>query len=121
MKKLYFFLAIIGILDSCTPEETVNNGNNDTMKTAVTSLASDITETSAVLSGFANVSHEKGDILMGILYSTNENISLENSTVLISKEIDDNNQFKVKVSELSSNTTYYYQAFVLYGGVYIEY
>lgn len=118
MKKLYFVLAIIGLIGSCTPEENGTDGENNTKETAVTSVASDITEITAVLSGYANVTPEMGNIKIGILYSTDEGLSLENSIELISRELDDNNQFKVQATELSSNTTYYYKAFVFYGGVY---
>ena len=84
----------------------------------ITGAASDITEISARLTGYANPTPEMGNVTMGVVYSTNESPSLDNGTEISSRELDGNNMYTVIANGLSSNTTYYYKSFVQYGGVY---
>ena len=118
MKRLMFLCAVLGLVSACNPEENGAEVDNNPKETAVTGSATGITEFSAVLAGYANITPEMGNVTMGILYSTNDNPSLENSIEISSKELDGDNQFTIKATSLSSNTTYYYKAFVQYGGVY---
>lgn len=83
----------------------------------VTGAATDITEWSATLSAYANPTTDMGTVTMGVLYSKNENPTLDNGQKLTSKELDGNNMYTVKASNLSSNTTYYFKSILEYGGV----
>ena len=118
MKRFHYILTIIFLLGACTPEENGKDDNTNSKETIVTSDAKDITEASAVLTGYANITPDMGNVTIGVLYSMNATPTLDNSVELSSKELDENNHFSVKATSLSSNTTYYYKAFVQYGGVY---
>ena len=83
----------------------------------VTGTATDVTEWSAVLTAYANPTPEMGAVVMGILYSTEENPTLENGTLLTSKEVDSDNMYTIKATGLASNTTYYYKSTLEYSGV----
>lgn len=83
----------------------------------VTGAATNITEWSATLSAYANPTTDMGTVTMGVLYSKNENPTLDNGQKLTSKELDGNNMYTVKASNLSSNTTYYFKSILEYGGV----
>lgn len=85
---------------------------------SVTGSAFDITEFTASLSGYANITPDMENVLMGIILSENKNPTLDNGVELTSKEIDGNNMYSVKATNLRCNTTYYYKSFVKYGGVY---
>ena len=80
----------------------------------VTGTATDVTEWSAVLTAYANPTPEMGAVVMGILYSTEENPTLENGTLLTSKEVDSNNMYTISATGLASNTTYYYKSTLEY-------
>ncbi|MBR3745183.1 MAG: hypothetical protein IKN31_08845 [Bacteroidales bacterium] len=115
----YYYLASVSI------DEKEFNGEVKSFTTAekpkelsVTGAATDITEFKAKLSGYANLTPDLGNVTMGILYSKEENPSLENSVELTSREIDGNNMYTVQAKDLEYNTVYYYKSFVQYGGVY---
>ena len=110
MKRLMFLCAVLGLVSACNPEENGAEVDNNPKETVVTGSATGITEFSAVLAGYANITPEMGNVTMGILYSTNDSPSLENSIEISSKELDGDNQFTIKATSLSSNTTYYYKA-----------
>lgn len=84
----------------------------------ITGDVSDITETSAIMFGYANLTPDLGEVTMGIIYSLNENPNLDNGVELTSKELDGNNQYFVTAKQLLPNTKYYYKSFVKVGGVY---
>ena len=84
----------------------------------ITGAALEITEYKAILSGYANLTPDLGDVTMGILCSKDENPTLDNSLELTSKELDGNNMYTVLAQNLDHNTTYYYKSFVCYGGIY---
>lgn len=115
----YYYFAEVAI------DDLVFDGQINSFTTAekpkelsVTGTAYDITEFTAKLSGYANLTPDLGEVTMGILYSLDENPTLDNSIELISREIDGNNMYVVQATELNYNTTYYYKSFVKYGGVY---
>lgn len=83
----------------------------------VTGSATDVTEWSAVLAAYANPTTDMGTVTMGILYSTEENPTLDNGVKLTSSELDNNNMYTVKAKDLASNTTYYYKSTFEYNGV----
>lgn len=79
---------------------------------SVTSDATDITETTAVLSGYANLTDDLKEPAFGIMWSTNQNPSVENGNGDISIEIDSYNKYFVTARGLKPATNYYYKAFV---------
>lgn len=82
-----------------------------------TGAATNITEWSAVLSAYANPTADMGTVTMGIIYSTDENPTLDNGVQLTSKELDGNNMYTIKATQLASNTTYYYKSTLESAGV----
>lgn len=121
MKKslsLFLSLFIAIALWSCNNDAEEAPGSNIQKEISVTGEAIDITEFTATLCGYANVSFGVDDVTMGVIYSTNANPTLNNGVELISKEIDSNNMFMVQATDLQYNTTYYYKSFVKRGGVY---
>lgn len=115
----YYYVAEVSI-DSEKSQGEVKSFITDKKPLAptITGAATEITEISAKLSGYANPTPEMGSITMGILLSTDENPSLENGVELTSKELDENNMYVVSATELIPGTTYYYKSFLQYGGVY---
>lgn len=116
--KSCYLLWMILLLLSCTREQSEQEVQNDTKELIITAEASDVTEWSAELKAYANPTPEMGSIAMGVLFSTETEPGLDNGTKRTSNELDVNNMFSISASNLSSETTYYYKAFVLYGGVY---
>lgn len=107
-------ILVAGLFISCNQIEQENKAPITT-----TGNVTDITEVSAIISGYANPTPEMGEITMGIIISTDENPSLDNGGVEIrAKEIDDDGKYTVIASALSPGITYYYKSFIQYGGVY---
>ena len=115
----YYYIASVSIDDKSFKGDVMSFTTKEKPKELTTTgSASDITEFSANLSGYANLTPDMGEVTMGILYSTNESPSLDNGKELTSKELDGNNMYTVQATYLTNNTTYYYKSFVKYGGVY---
>ena len=104
------------LLASCEGGESAIN--EVPKELVVTGVATDVTEWSAKLSGHVNLTPDLGEVTMGVIYSTEETLSLDKGTILTSRELDDNDVFTVSASRLSSNSTYYYKSFVNADGVY---
>ena len=81
----------------------------------VTAEASNITETTAVLYGFANLTEEMSNAEFGIILSTDENPSADNGKVLKTNELNSENKYSVKATNLKPATLYYYKSFVSNG------
>ncbi len=120
--QLLVWFILVGVLSSCSAKESDiddnNNPSGNNKELTVTGDASSITEISAILSGYANPTTDMGTITMGILYSQNDNPTLENSIMLSSRELDKNNMYSVKASNLVPECTYYFKSYIQAGGVY---
>ncbi len=124
--RLLAWFIFIGIISACSSKESPiddNNtnsseGENNPKELTITGTASNITEISAVLTGYANPTTDMGEVTVGILYSKEKEPSLQNGQQLISTELDRDNRYSVEAVDLSSNTTYYYKSFIKYGGLY---
>ena len=77
-----------------------------------------VTESTAILTSFINPSLVSGDIEMGILYSAEEEFSIDNGAVVTSNELDSNNMFTVRITGLVAGKKYYYKSFVKSSGIY---
>lgn len=106
------FAVILGLFYSC--EKVADEID----VSSITGSATDITEFSAKLSAYVNFTSGMGTVTMGIIYSTNENPTLNNGIELKSKKLYGNNMYIVHAKDLTYNTTYYYKSFVQFGGVY---
>ena len=115
-RSCLLFFALSMLLVSCEKEK--RDSNEKSKELIVTGAVTDVTEWSAKLSGYVNLTPDLGEVTMGVIYSTEESSSLDKGTVLTSRELDGNDMFTVKASRLSSNSTYYYKSFVMVGGVY---
>ena len=104
-----FVLAIISFV-SC-----IDDINKEVIATGE---AIRITETTAEIEGFANLSDDMTGVSFGIVYSTNENPEVGNGKAINAKELDGNNKFHVKATSLAPGTTYYYKAFLNADGYY---
>lgn len=121
MKKYFSALAALALLFACTPEDDINNGggnkNNEEYLT-VTGEASDITDYSAKLTGYANLPFELGDAEVGIMYDKDQ--SFESAKKVVAKGLDGDNMFTVTVTGLAPSSTYYYKSYVK-NGIAIKY
>ena len=114
----YYYAASVTIDGKTTTGATKSFITKDKPKDpTITGEAKEITEWSAKLSGYANPTQEMGNVTMGILLSSDENPTLDNSKELTSEELDGSNMYTVKATGLNSGTTYYYKSFIKYGGV----
>ena len=98
-----------------SPSDNIKNNPNELI---ITAGATDITDWSARLSAFANPTVEMNPLEIGILYTSEKTITLENSVKLTSKELDSDHMFTVSAVGLSPKTQYYYKSYVLYADVY---
>ena len=99
------------ILTACVPDDYVSVNENS----AITGEVSGITVNSAIVSGSVNPHKNMQDVLMGILYGTEESLNIENGTKVIAQETVDNS-FTINLNNLNSNTIYYYKTFIQYNG-----
>lgn len=117
MKQFIVAIAACALLFACTPGDK-NNGDgggnqNNQDELTVTGTASDITEYSATLTGYANLPFELGDAEVGIMYDTKQ--SFEGGQKVAATALDGNNKFTVTVTGLAPGTTYYYKSYVQNG------
>ena len=78
---------------------------------------SDVTVSSARLSGNAFVFPELGTVSIGFIISEDGNPSFENGKVVLTKEMDYDNVFSATATELNPGTTYFYKAFLESQGI----
>ena len=82
-----------------------------------TGMVSNITPSSAVVTGFVNLKDEYKDSIVGIMYSTDPLMQNEVETVsfnvLEDEIIDDNGSFEVELTGLVINTEYWYRAYLI--------
>lgn len=100
-----FFGKVESFVTEATPSELVTTGS-----------ATDVSVSGATISGFANLPAGIGDAVLGIVCSKDKD-NFDGGVILATDGMDDNCEYKVTVSSLSSNTEYYYQAFVRYSDV----
>ena len=107
MKNYLSILLAFALLFSaaaCTPEQ------NDPEGLTTTGEAWNITEHSAVLTGYLNIAPQKvGTTMVGIMYDKDS--SFENGKKIRATWVDKNNMFGFTVIGLESATTYYYKSY----------
>ena len=81
--------------------------------TVTTGTATDITENSVILS--ATINNSEKSLACGIIYGTSSSLSSSSGT---KKSTTSLGTFSVSLTGLSSNTTYYYRAYVIVDGEY---
>ncbi len=109
-------LAALSLFFACTPEDKgkVDRGTqNNPEELTITGDALDITDNSAVLTGYANLPFELWDAEVGIMYDKVQ--SFENAKKVVASGLDGNNKFKVTAIGLDLSTTYYYKSYVQNG------
>ena len=104
--------SITVISDSDTPEVPPVTPEESKSKTGE---ASSVTEDSAILAGYADLSGGMASASYGIEYTPSD-FSTEAYSA-IGSSISSSGNYSVKVTGLSSNTTYYYRSYILYNGV----
>ena len=114
MKKIIPFLMCMLVALLACEKDTPTPPAPDTPSKVETGAAENITATSAMLKGMVNVDiTDYKDLEFGVLYSTKAEelddftASSKKGLVLIG------NEFKVNVTELKSETKYYYRAYVM--------
>lgn len=122
VKSFLPFSVFIAVF-SCSGEkiDPISGGasKNDPKSVSVTGDANNITETSASLSGFANLTSDMtGDVVLGVCYSTDPNPDQKNGVSTTTNELGSNNKFTVEATGLLPDTKYYYKAFVHRNSIY---
>ena len=122
VKSFLPFSVFIAVF-SCSGEkiDPISGGasKNDPKSVSVTGDANNITETSASLSGFANLTSDMtGDVVLGVCYSTDPNPDQKNGVSTTTNELGSNNKFTVEATGLLPDTKYYYKAFVYRNSIY---
>ena len=117
--RLYLpIVAAVPLLFACNPENNPSEEKKDTKELIVTAEASEIDYTSATLSGYANLSEGMTGVSFGIIISQEENLTVDNGIIIRANELDKNNKFHCKISNLSIGTKYYYKAYLKEGDYY---
>jgi len=114
MKKYIFALVALSLLFACKPE---NIGPNDKDELTVTGDVLELTDCSAKLTGYANLTSEFVDAEVGIMYD--EKQSFTDGKKIVAADLE-GNKFTVTITGLEASTTYYYKSFVQKGTA-IEY
>ena len=115
----YYYVASVGI------DDVEELGSVKTFATekktdalSVTGVALNVTVNSASLTSYANLTADMtGDVIIGIIYSTNSSPSLQNGKLLTSKDLDGNNMYQVEVTDLTPDTKYYFKSFLSRGNL----
>ena len=120
---LYFgIVSFILFLSGCGTDSltaTSKEEKNDKSKICVTGGYENVTENSALLFGYANLTSDMtGDIKLGVVCSTNPVPDLNNGIMKTTRELNADNVFSVSVTDLLSGTKYYYRAFVYRNNIY---
>lgn len=107
---------------SCQKESDVvdKTVKNDSEKLVATAEASDVSLTSAVLTGYVNFMADASEVSFGFVYSIKEDPTFRNGEIkkVTSDELDSVNKYTVRVNGLTQLTKYYYRAFINVNGVY---
>ena len=83
---------------------------------AITGEVSDITSSSAVISGYVeNLGTEESGVNVGVLYSTDSTLEI-NSGTFVSSGNNTNGKYTITLTGLAAETTYYYRSCVVVGG-----
>lgn len=106
--------AAFGLLLACTPENNNGGGGqNNSEELTTTSEALEVTDFSALLTGYANLPFELGEAEVGIMYDKLQ--SFAGVKKVAATGLDGQNKFKVTVTDLEPSTTYYYKSYVQNG------
>lgn len=116
MKRLpAALLGILCFLSACQTE----TGGSDIEITCITNGSTEITETSAKLSGYVDLPGDlAGRAELGFLYSTDDMPDPSHATLARKSGQTTSNLFNVTVSGLEPGTTYYFRAYCLLDGRY---
>lgn len=118
-KWITLSLLIVSVICSCSNDngaEEIDDYATDT-SIAVTGNPSAITPVSAEIVCKANITQGAASFELGVLYSTNsEELADFNGSKVRTKDLV-GNAYKVTLSSLQPNTTYYYRSFVTTGGI----
>ena len=117
----FFIVTVLFALLSCGKEgEDNEKEKNKEDRICVTAGSSEVSETTAKLSGFANLTSDMtGGVTIGFVISEEAIPALDNGVVKTTKELNSDNSFSVVVSGLNPGTLYYYRAFVRRNDVYM--
>ena len=92
-----------------------NSGGGSTTEEVVTGTASNITTSSATVTGTFTSSANAGSIQLGVLFSTERSaVDNKQGTLGLANTVS-GNSFTVELSSLLSNTIYYYRAYMVSG------
>lgn len=116
MKKYLLLIAAAALSLSCEPKDIPNG--NDPNQRIVTADASEITETSAVLTGYANLPDGTAGVKFGIAVSTEKTPTPDNGKTFETWDLGGNHQFSCQATGLLMAETYYYRAYLKEGGSY---
>ena len=135
MEKTWRLLTIMMVamvslsLSSCgggdDDEPNGNNGGNNgggssgggsTTEQVFTGSVADVTSSSATISGNFTSTANVGSLQLGVLYSTERSTIDNRQGVLALSSNIAGNSYTVELSNLQSNTIYYYRAYMVSGG-----
>ena len=93
-----------------------NSGGGSTTEQVFTGSVADVTSSSATISGNFTSSANVGSLQLGVLYSTERSTIDNRQGVLALSSNIAGNSYTVELSNLQSNTIYYYRAYMVSGG-----
>ena len=117
MKKIVYLFGMVVCL-ACVSCEEISYPEWDFILKCTTLDATEVTETSAILSGTINIDFTEieGTNTCGIFYSRSEHdICLENEFMDVENveaNMSSGKEFSVQLSDLQSRSTYYYRAYL---------
>lgn len=116
MKKYFLLFAALLLWISCAPKDVPEG--NDPDQRIVTGEVSEITETSAFLTGYANLPDGTTGVKYGIAVSTDKSPTPDNGKAFETWNLDGNHRFSCQAEGLLIAETYYYRAYIKESGHY---
>lgn len=108
MEKLVICLSMIALFVSCGKENSTSGSTIDIVTGEIR-----VSERSVAIYGYLNAGMPTRNLCQfGILYSENENPTMENGVFVFAEELDTDNKFEVVLKHLVPDSQYYCRAFL---------
>ena len=114
MKKITFITIVALLSFACAKDKIAQEQNGNEPISGLTIKY--VTYNSAVIEGYVNTTPSVQGTGAGIVISTFANPTAQNGTIYSNFELDKDNKFHIKVTNLTADTMYYLKSFTTENG-----